>query len=172
MCVITSTIATAAIAIATAAAAATSTAVTLSQVSAQKKSAAYQLEQNKKEAKNLEMQAAYERQEGVETARRQKISAILNMADDKAKMAGNNISMSSDTVLNLERDVKINSELNALTTLQNSEQKAQNLLDKRNSLYHNTTLIAFNSKLNTKTTYNQLGNNMLNSTANALNSIK
>ncbi len=167
MCVITATAASTAamlaFAVVSAATAATTTAVSLSQASAQKKVAAYQIEQSKKEAQNAELQAAYERQVGVEDARKQKLNSILNMHKEKAKFAGNNISLSSGTVLNLEDDLKINSELDALTTQNNSEQKAQNYLNKRNSLYQNAALISFNNKLNSSKTYAQLGINTLNS---------
>lgn len=167
MCIITTTVASTAamvaMALVTTAAAATSTAISLSQVSANKKLAAYQIEQNKKEAKKYEMQAAYERQEGVESARNQKLNAILSMADKKAKLAGNNVAMSSGLVLNLENDAKINSELDALTTQRDAERKAQNYLDKRDSLYQNAALISFNSKLNRRTAYAQLGTSTLGS---------
>lgn len=166
MCIITSTVmsttAMVVMAIASAAAAATSTAVGLSQASAQKKTAAFQMEEAKKQAQKAELEAAYERQEGVEDARRQKLSAILKMSDTKVKMAGNNIALSSSTVLNMENDAKINSELDALTTQNNAEKKAQSLIDKRNSLYQNAALISFNNRLNSSSAYAQLGTNYLN----------
>lgn len=167
MCIITTTVASTAamvtMALLTTAAAATSTAISLSQASANKKLAKYQIEQNKKEAQKYEMQAAYERQEGVESARNQKLNSILSMADKKAKLASNNVAMSSGLVLNLENDAKINSELDALTTQREAERKAQNYLDKRSSLYQNAALISFNNKLNSRNTYAQLGMSMLGS---------
>ena len=163
MCIATTAAAAVATAIAVVAATATSTAVTLSQVSAQKKTAAYQIEKQKKEAKKAEMQAAYERQEGVEEARKQKLNAILSMADEKAQFAGSNIALSSSTVLNLENDAKINSELDALTTQQDAERRAQAYMDRRNSLYANTALTAFNTGLNSKNSYMQLGSGLLTS---------
>ena len=161
MCIITSSIATIATAIAVVATTATSAAVALSEVSAQKKVAAFEVEQAKKKAKKAEMEAAYARQEGVESARKEKLNAILSMANDKAKMAGGNIAMSSGLVLNMENENKINSELEALTTKKNAERKAQNYLDKSDDIYANAALKSFNNKLNTTTSYMKLGTSSL-----------
>ena len=168
MCIATTTVAAVATAVAATVAAGASTAITLSQISAQKKAAEFQMEQSKKEAKKLEMEAAYERQEGIEDARRQKINSILNMTDSKAKLAGSNIAMSSGLVLNLEDDAKVNSELDALTTQKNSERKARNILDRRDGLYANAALTGFNSRLNTRNSYLQLGSSLFNSGTKSL----
>ncbi len=169
MCIITTTVAStaaiAATAILSTAATAASAAVSLSQISAQKKATAYQIEQSKNQAKNAELQAAYERQEGIEEARQKKLNSILNMHNQKAKLAANNIALSSQSVLNMEEDLKLNSELDALTISQNAEKKAQYYLNKRNNLYQNAALISFNNKLNTNKAYVQLGTSAFNSSS-------
>ena len=48
----------------------------------------------------------------------------------------------------MEDENKINSELDALTTKKESERKAQNYIDKSNSLYFNAALTSYNNKLN------------------------
>ena len=82
MCIITtaalSTATSVTMALASAATAAATTAVTLPQASAQRKTTEFQAEQMRKQAQQAEMEAAYERQEGIEEARRQKIASILN----------------------------------------------------------------------------------------------
>ena len=138
-----------------------STIQTITGDSAQRKIAAYQMEENRQKAKKAEMEAAYERQNGVEEARRQKLNSILNMGNEKAKLAGANIAMSSGTVLNLADDLKLNSELESLTTLNQAERKAQDLMDKRNSLYADSSQIRFNSKLKTLNSRYQLGNSSI-----------
>jgi len=166
MCIFTTMAVSTGAAIAVAAAAALSGAVTagvtLSNISAQKKAAAYQIEQKKKEAKNAEMEAAYERQEGVEEARRQKMKSILSMADEKTKLAGSNIALTSGLVLNLENDNKLNSTLEALSTQKNAERRAAQYMNRRNSLYENARLISYNSRRNASNSYLQLGRGWLN----------
>ena len=87
------------------------------QINYQKKLGNYQSSLMILQGKQAEQEAAYQRQEGIEEARRQKLNAILRMGDKKTAIAGRNIALSSQTALNTVEDEKINGELNALTTL-------------------------------------------------------
>ena len=98
------------------------------------------------EAKQAEKDAAYERQEGIEQARKERLNSILNMGAKKAAFAASNIAVSSQTALNAVDDEKLNGELSALTTLKTSERRAQSYSDRAISLYNNAALNSFNTK--------------------------
>ena len=144
----------------------------LTNMSKQNKLTEYQIEQERKNAKNAELEAAYARQEGVEEARRQKLNSILNMGNERVKFAQGNVALSSETVLNLEDDLRLNTEIDALTTQQKSERKAQSLLDKRDSLYANAELKSFNSKLNSFENLVNLGQNAFSLGTKAINTLQ
>lgn len=163
MCVISASAAAAITAAVTAVTAGISTAVTFTQIDASRKTAAYQAQELRKQAQKAELEAAYERQEGVEEARRQKISAILKMGDAKKSLAGGNIAMSSGLVLNLENDAEINSELDALTTQRNAERRAQIYMNKSSGLYADAALMDFNRRVKASSSYSQIGLGYLSS---------
>ena len=166
MCIITAAAAAAGASIAAAVSAAAGTAVSaaisLSQSAAQKQAAAYQIEQQKKEAQKAEMEAAYERQEGVETARKQKLDSILKTGRERVKTAAGNIALSSSLAINLEEESSLNSELDALNTQNKAESRAQKLIDKRNSLYADAELTSYNSSINSRMSYAKLGLGFIN----------
>ncbi len=118
--------------------------------------AALMLEQGRQ----AEREAAYQRQEGIEEARRQKLNAILKMGDKKAAIAARNIALSSQTALNTVDDEKLNGELNALTTLKNSERKAQTYIDRANDYYRNAQLQSFQTKKKYRENLYNFGTNL------------
>ena len=97
-------------------------------------------------AKRAENQAAYERQEGIEDARKQRLNAILTSADTKVEIASGNLGVSSMTSLNLLQDDKEEGERDAEKTLRTSEYKASNYIDSANNYYKQSALYTFRSK--------------------------
>ncbi len=133
---------------------ATATAGVLSAVSgiysakSQKAAAEYQADLTVQQAEKAEKDAAYERQTGIEEARNQRLQAILDMGDEKAAFAAGNIAVSSQTALNAVDDARLNGELEALTTLRESERTADNYIFQAEQLYANAGLTSFNAKQN------------------------
>lgn len=111
-----------------------------------KKEAKYQTELIRTEAKKARQDATYERQEGIEEARRKKLQAILNMGEEKTALASGNIALSSATALNIVDDEKQNGELDALLTLKSSEKKAENYMYQSQKYYANAALNSFKAK--------------------------
>lgn len=113
----------------------------------EKKSAEHQTEVLVSQAKKAERNAAIERQEGIEEARRKKLNAILNMSEQKASIAASNLATSSQTSLNLIDDEKLNGELEALTTIKEAEHRYDSYLDSASKYYNEASLQSFNSKM-------------------------
>ena len=109
------------------------------------------------QGKEAENNAAIVRQEGIETARKQKLNAILNMAKTKTNAAANNLAMSSETVLNLENDDIMHGNLNAEETLKKSERRAEQYIKTANNYYQNAALNSFQTKRNYRTGIFSLG---------------
>ena len=117
----------------------------------------YQATLMMEQGRQAERETAYQRQEGIEEARRKKLNAILKMGDKKAAIAARNIALSSQTALNLVDDEKLNGELNALTTLKKSEYTAKAYMDRANDYYRKAGLQSFKTKNNYRAGLRQLG---------------
>jgi hypothetical protein len=70
--------------------------------------------------------ASNERQSGIEDARRVRIQTIQKMSMQKAAMAANGLDINEGTAVDLTADTASMGELDALTTMHNSELKARN----------------------------------------------
>lgn len=139
------------------------TAVEIQHARTQKAESEYRANLLRKDAKTAKDNAINERQEGIEDARKQRLQAILNMGEEKTNIAAGNISMSSQTALDILDDEKLNGELNALTTLKKSEERASNYMRQSDRYYSNAALLSFNAKQ----TYRQRVKSLLiNSTSN------
>ncbi len=129
--------------------------------STQKAAAKYQANLYVQEAEKAKTDAAYERQTGIEEARNQRLQAILNMGDAKAAIAAGNIATSSQTAVNIIDDEKLNGELEALTTLRDSEKRAQDYLYQADQYYAQAGLTSFKSKSEyTKSMLNTFGSSI------------
>jgi tellurite resistance protein len=115
------------------------------------------------EAKVAKNQAAVERQEGIEEARRQKLSAILNMSKEKTLFASNNIATTSQTALNIFDNEKLNGELTALNTIEKSEESSNKYLQMANDYYKKANLVSLNSKKKQVELYRGMGKSFLSS---------
>lgn len=124
------------------------TGIEIKKVVETKKEAKYQTELIKTQAKQSQQDAASERQEGIEEARRKKLQAILNMGDEKAAFASGNIALSSATALNVLDDEKQTGELDALLTLNSSEKSAEKYMCQSQRYYQNAALASFKAKNN------------------------
>ena len=109
--------------------------------------------QSEIEAKSLiekgkiaERNAAIERQEGIEEARNQKLSSILNMQKEKTLFASNNILTSSQTSINVFDSEKIGGELNALNTIKKADGRSDKYLQTANDYYQKASLTLFKGK--------------------------
>lgn len=120
--------------------------VEVKEIQTQRAESKYQTQLLTKQAKKAESDAAYVRQEGIEEARRKKLNSILNMGKEKTTLAAGNIALSSQMSINLIDDEKLNGELDALITLKDSEQKAQNYIYNAEQYYSNAGLTSFLSK--------------------------
>lgn len=110
------------------------------------------------EAKSLKKEAAEVRQEGIEEARRKKLNAILNIAEDKTDVAASNLSVNSLTALNLFDDEKLNADIEAQNVLNSAEKKSNAYLEKSNEYYRKAQLSSYNFKNRYKQKYfNSLG---------------
>ena len=110
--------------------------------------AEYKNNQIKEQAEQAREKAGQERQEGIEEARNRRLQAILNMGDKKVLTAGGNIALSSQTTINQLDNIKLNGELDALTTLKSAENRAQSYEQQAHTLYSNYALGKFNAKRN------------------------
>ena len=132
--------------VATAATALLAAAVSVQQIQTQRSVAKYQVRQMEADAERNKKIAEQEREEGTEDARNKRLQAILKMGSSTAKLAAGNLSASSATLLNVNEQHKLNGELEALNTLNNAENNAENLEFQAEKLYSNAALTAFNSK--------------------------
>ena len=117
-------------------------------VRAEKAAGEYNAQQMIQQAKADERNAAYERQEGIENARKERLKAIQNMGNIKSHIAAGNLMTNSSTALNLINDEKINGDLNALDLLNSSEKRAQSYIDSANRKYQSASLTLFKTKKN------------------------
>ena len=106
----------------------------------------YRNKQIKEQAEQAKEKAGQERQEGIEEARNKRLQAILNMGDEKVLTDGGNIALSSQTTINQLDNIKLNGELEALTTLKNADNRAQSYEQQAHTLYSNYALGKFNAK--------------------------
>ena len=120
-------------------------AVEIKEIQTQKAESEYQTELYTKQAKKAEKDAAYVRQEGIEEARRKRLQSILNMGEEKTSLAAGNIGLSSQLAINIIDDKKLNGELDALTTLKDSEREAQKYMDSAEQYYSQAGLSSFKS---------------------------
>ena len=121
-------------------------AVEIKEIQTQKAESEYQTELYTKQAEKAEKDAAYVRQEGIEEARRKRLQSILNMGEEKTSLAAGNIGLSSQMAINIVDDEKLNGELDALTTLKDSEREAQKYMDRADQYYSQAGLASFKSK--------------------------
>lgn len=121
-------------------------AVKIQDAASKRKVELFQAEQNIKQAQIAERNAAYERQEGIDEARRQKLKAIQNMGVIKTNLASGNIYSSSETALNLADDEKFSGEMEALKLIDSSEKRAQVYFDSAQNYYARASLNKFRSK--------------------------
>ncbi len=131
---------------ATTATALLSAAISVQQIQTQKTVAKYQVQQMEAEAEHNKRLAEKEREEGIEEARNKRLQAILKMGDSTAKLAAGNLASSSVTLLNVNDQHKLNGELEALNTLNTTENNAENREFQAEKLYSNAALTSFNSK--------------------------
>ena len=121
-------------------------AVSVQQIQTQRTVAKYQVSQMKEEAIRNKKKAEEARIEGTEDARNKKLQAILKMGDSTVKLAAGNLSTSSLTLLNVNQQHKLNGELEALNSINNSEKRADNYEFQAEKLYSNAALTSYNSK--------------------------
>ncbi len=121
-------------------------AVEIKEIQTQKAESEYQTELYTKQAKKAEKDAVYVHQEGIEEARRKRLQSILNMGEEKTSLAAGNIGLSSQMAINIIDDEKLNGELDALTTLKDSEREAQKYMDRAEQYYEQAGLASFRSK--------------------------
>lgn len=100
------------------------------------------------QAKSAERNAAYERQEGIENARRERLKAIQNMGRQTADIAAGNIMTSSSSALSLIGNEKINGELDAINIINSSERKSKLYLESADNYYKQSGLQSFKTKRN------------------------
>lgn len=137
------------------------TAVEVKEAYDTKKEAKYQANVLTKQAEKAKIDAANERQDGIEEARRKRLKSILNMGKEKTTMAAGNISLNSQTALNVVDDEKLNGELDALITLKDSEKRADKYMEKADDLYSDAALTSFKAK-------KAFSNSVMNSFSNTL----
>ena len=136
MCIITSIatalgVSTAAVWAGVASAAATAISTTLGVVGNVQQAKAtqaqynYQAQVDRRNAQIAQQNADQKRQEGIEEARQQRIRTLQAVGSQQAAMAANGIDISSGTALDIIGDTAATGELDALTTMYNSETEAR-----------------------------------------------
>ena len=86
----------------------------------------YQAEQDRQNARVAEINAANERQSGLEEARLQRMKTLSAIGSQQAGMAANGIDVTQGTALDTIEDTATMGELDALMTVYNSERTAIN----------------------------------------------
>ena len=86
----------------------------------------YQAEMERENAKVAEINAANERQSGLEEARLQRLKTLSAIGSQQAGMAANGIDITQGTALDTVEDTATMGELDALMTMYNSERTAIN----------------------------------------------
>ncbi|MCD7878511.1 MAG: hypothetical protein LUG16_01100 [Candidatus Gastranaerophilales bacterium] len=125
-----------------------------------KKEGQYQTNLILQQAKQAEAEAASERQEGIEDARRTRLKAILNMADTKQSIAAGNIALSSATSQYALEDEKKEGELDALKIIKSANKSSDSYLEKAQNYYYQASLNSY--KVN-----NAFRNSLVNAFSNA-----
>ncbi len=149
MCVVTSTVA--ATVIPAIISAVSSAAIGIKQAMNTSAIQKFQAEQNIRQAKIAERNAVYERQEGIEDAREQKLKSIQNIGRQKTLIASGNIMTSSATAINVFEDEKLSGEIDALKLIDTSEKRARAYTDSAQNQYANAA-IKKQQSINTLTT--------------------
>lgn len=104
------------------------------------------IENQIKLAKRAEADAAYERQEGIEDSRKERLKAIRNMAEVQSNIASNGISTNSSTSLLLFEDEEEKGELNALDVIDDSERNAKKYMEVYDDYYSKAKLTSLTAK--------------------------
>ncbi len=94
----------------------------------------------RKQAQNAKNEAAVERQEGLEEARKTRLKAILQMGDTKTQLAAGNIATTAGTALNALDTDKLNGDIEALSTIKSSENRAKKYLSQADLYYEKASL--------------------------------
>lgn len=138
------------VAIATYASALIPVVISTQQLLAQQSVNEYQTKEMMAQAKKMQDEAGEIRQAGIEEARNKRLQAILKMGSEKSKFAASNLSVSSDTLTNINSQIEENGELDALTSLNNAEYKAKDYEFQADKFYSNAALNAFKNEQNLK----------------------
>ena len=131
------------------------------QMKAQQAVSEYQNNEIMVQAEKMKDDAGKVRQAGIEEARNKRLQAILKMGSEKSKFAASNLSVSSDTLTDINSSIKENGELNALTCLNNAESRAQEYEFQADKLYSNAALRAFKDEQNYKAGQMQVLSNIV-----------
>lgn len=86
----------------------------------------YQAQIDNNNAQIAQRNASYERQQGIEDARKIRIQSMQKMSAQKSAMASNGIDIYQGTPVDLLADTASMGELDALTSMYNSERRAMN----------------------------------------------
>lgn len=132
----------------------------------------YNVQQSINQAKIAEKNAAYERQEGIDNARKEKLKLIQVIGNIKSSTAAGNILTGSDMTLNMINGEKELSDFNALDIINKSERRAENYLDKANMYYNNASLISLKTKHNFANGLLSIFSNNLYDSVDSFNSIE
>ncbi len=100
----------------------------------------YQAKVNENNAKIANMNAAQERQSGLEEARLKRIKTLQNIGSQQVAMAANGIDITSGTALDTIEDTAQFGELDALMTQYNSERTAINYEQQAGNFYNQANL--------------------------------
>ena len=97
-------------------------------------------------AERERVNAAYERQEGIEESRRKRLDAIRNMAEIEANVASSGLSTNSQTSLLLYEDEQEEGELEALDILNDAEISAKKHMEAYSQHYSQARLTSLKGK--------------------------
>lgn len=128
-----------------------STAISVQQMKVQQAVSEYQTKQMMAQAQKMQDEAGEVRQAGIEEARNKKLQSILKMGNERAKFAASNLSVSSDTLTNINSQIEENGELDALTSLNNAENRAKDYEFQADKFYSNAALNSFKDEQSYKT---------------------
>lgn len=129
------------------------TAIQVHEIKVERAESKYNAEVMMQEAKQAKTQAAEERQDGIEDARKQRLNAILNIAERKGDIAASNLDVNSQTALNIYDDEKLNGEINALTTIRNANKRSDAYLQTANKYFREAELTSFKGKRKERKAY-------------------
>ena len=100
----------------------------------------YQAQVDRRNAIIAQQNADQKRQEGIEEARLQRIKTLQAVGSQQAAMAANGIDISSGTALDVIGDTAAQGELDALTTMYNSETEARAYENQSNNFNNQANL--------------------------------